>query len=218
MKEGRSIDTHKQETLFWQTRINITQAPEIFVPKEIPESAVPFYQTPGDIRTFLYDPFGKDPSCTYVLELTANDKVEVFFFTKAESESEAIQLGHAWLSNLKYKFIGLDGNVEAKPIIKSSQKLLERSQLFEIVLPVGFIKDKINIVERFINAFYYKNDHRVQLFFMWRREPRSEKFEEQSNLFNLRVFIKYDLKNFNKNDELELKGIIQFLSMDIENR
>ena len=23
LKEGRSIDTHKQETLFWQTRINL---------------------------------------------------------------------------------------------------------------------------------------------------------------------------------------------------
>lgn len=90
MREGGIIDIHKQETLFWQTRINITQAPEKFVPKEIPESVVPFYQSPGDIRTFLYDPFGKDPPCTYDLELTANDKIEVFFFTKAESESEAI--------------------------------------------------------------------------------------------------------------------------------
>ena len=218
LKEGRSIDTHRQEPLFWQTRINITQAPEIFVPKEVPESAVPFYQKPGGIRTFLYDPFGKDLSLTYGLELTANDKIEVIFFTRAESESEAIQLGYAWLSNLKYKFIGLDGNVKAKPIIRSSQELLKRSQLFEIVLPRGFIKDKINIVERFINAFYYKNEHRVQLFVMWRREPRSENLEEQSNLFNLRFFIKYNLRNFDINAELELKGIIQFLSMDIENR
>ncbi len=74
MREEGIIDIHKQETLFWQTRINLIQAPEIFVPKEIPESAVPFYQSPGDIRTFLYDPFGKDPSGTYGLELTANDK------------------------------------------------------------------------------------------------------------------------------------------------
>lgn len=44
---------------FWQTRIKITQAPELFKPQEIPETAVPFNQKHEDIRSFLYDPFGK---------------------------------------------------------------------------------------------------------------------------------------------------------------
>jgi len=145
---GNEDMLEQQETLFWQTRIQITQAPEEFVPKEIPESAVPFYQTLGDIRTFLNDPLGKKPSCTYGLKITATDKVDVIFFTRAESESEAIQLGHAWLSNLKYKFIGLDGNIKARPIIRGSPELLEQSQFLEIILPVGFITGKINILER----------------------------------------------------------------------
>jgi len=218
MKVVGNEDMLQEETLFWQTRIQITQAPEKFEPEEIPENAVPFYQTPGDIRTFLNDPLGKKPSCIYGLKITATDKVDVIFFTKAESESEAIQLGHAWLSNLKYKFMGLDGIVKARPIIRGSPELLEQSQFLEIILPIGFITGKINILERFINAFYYKNDHEVELFLMWRREPRSKQLEEQSNLFNLRIFVRYDSKNIDLEDELELKGIIQFLSMDIENQ
>ena len=92
------------EILFWQTRIKLNQAPEQFKPQMIPESAIPFYQKPEDIRSFLFDPFGKNPSWTYGLEITANDNIELVFFTKVESESEAIKLGYAWLSNLKYKF------------------------------------------------------------------------------------------------------------------
>ena len=60
--------------LFWQTRIKITEAPEVFKPQEIPETAIPFYRRHEDIRSFLHDPFGKDPSGTYGLELTANDR------------------------------------------------------------------------------------------------------------------------------------------------
>ena len=209
-------DTHN--ILFWQTRIRITQAPEVFKPQEIPETAIPFYQRHEDIRSFLHDPFGKDPSGAYGLELTANDNIEVVFFTKAKSRFKAIKLGHAWLSNLKYKFMGLDGVVEARPIIKDSEEILKKSQLFEMVLPMGYIKNKINIIERFINAFYYKTEHSVQLIVLWRREPRSERSQEQSNLFNIRVFIKCDLNNSNVEDRLKLEGIMEFLAMDIENQ
>ncbi len=208
----------EDEVLFWQTRIRITQAPEPFKPEPIPESAIPFYQKPEDIRSFLFDPFGKYPSSTYGLELTANDNIEIVFFTKVESESEAIKLGHAWLSNLKYKFIGADGVVEAKPIVKENQEELKKGQLFEIILPMGYTKTKINLVERFIKAFYFKTGHTVQLIILWQREPYSEKTKEQSNLFNIRVFIKYDLNNSNVKDKLRLEGIIQFLAMDIENQ
>ncbi len=205
------------DVLFWQTRIKLTQAPEPFKPQIIPESAIPFYQKPENIRSFLFDPFGKNSSGTYGLELTANDNIEVVFFTKVESESEAIKLGYAWLSNLKYKFVGLDGVVEVKPIRKDSQEVLRKSQLFEIVLPMGYTKNKISLVERFIKAFYFKTGHKVQLIILWQREPYSEKTHEQSNLFNIRVFIKYNLNNLNVRDKLKLEGIIEFLAMDIEN-
>ena len=106
----------EEDESFWQTRIQITQTPEPFIPQVIPESAVPFYQRHEDIRSFLYDPYGNNPPSTYGLELTAKDNVEVVFFSKSDSKSDAIKLGHAWLSNLKYKFRGLDGIVQAKPI------------------------------------------------------------------------------------------------------
>ncbi len=153
--------------LFWQTRISLIQAPEQFIPQPTPENAVPFYQKHEDIKSFLYDPFGEDPPATYGLELRANENVEVVFFTRAESRNDAIQLGYAWLTNLKYKFIGLDGVVEAEPIKQDIPEIQTKNHLLEIELPKGFIKNKINIVERFINAFYSMKDREVQLFILW---------------------------------------------------
>ena len=112
----------EDEILFWQARIKITQAPELFKPVEIPESAIPDYQRPEDIRTFLYDPFGEDPPVSYGIEFNAGDNIEVVFFTKAKSENEALKLGNAWLSNLRFKFKGLDGRVEARPISNKPSK------------------------------------------------------------------------------------------------
>ena len=217
MEEKHSIST-EDGILFWQTRIKITQAPELFKPQEIPETAVPFYQKHDDIRSFLYDPFGNNPPGVYGLKLISNDNIEVVFFTKAISKMEAVKSGYAWLSNLRYKFIGLDGFVEAKPIKKDSQEILKESQLFEIKLPMGYIKKKINIIERFISAFYHKANHTTALIILWQREPRSEKSQEQSNLFNIRVFIKCDLNNSTAEERLKTEGILQFFSMDIENQ
>ncbi|MFW9970807.1 MAG: ATP-binding protein [Candidatus Odinarchaeota archaeon] len=217
MEEKHNIN-ESHEGLFWQACIRITQAPESFQPQLIPETAVPFYQKHEDIRSFLYDPFGNNPPDVYGLELTANDNIKPVFFTKVISRREALKLGHAWLSNLRFKFIGLDGKVKAKRIRKKNQEVLKKSQLFEIILPMGYIKNKINIIERFISAFYHKTDQPTQLIIFWQREPRSEKSQEQSNLFNIRGFIKCDLSNSSEDDKLKFEGIIQFLAMDIENQ
>ncbi|MFW9880051.1 MAG: ATP-binding protein [Candidatus Thorarchaeota archaeon] len=208
----------EEDVLFWQSRITLTQAPEPFIPQPKPENAVPFYQKHEDIRSFLYDPFGEDPPSTCGLELRVNENVEVVFFKRAKSRNDAIQLGYAWLMNLKYKFIGLDGVVEAELIKREIPEIQKNNHLLEIELPKGFIKNKINIVERFISAFYSMKDCEVQLFILWRREPRSEKSQEQSNLFNIRVFVRYSFEGSNTEEDLKLKGILQFLAMDIENQ
>ena len=67
------------------------QAPQPFEPKMAPEGSIPDYQEPEDIRTFLYDPFGLFSSGYYGLKLTANENIKVEFFTKADSEGEAIE-------------------------------------------------------------------------------------------------------------------------------
>ena len=203
---------------FWQTCIDITQSPWPFIPQNVPENAVPFYQKHEDIRSFLYDPFGDDPPSTYGLKLINSDNIKVSFFTKANSEFEAIKMGSAWLSNLKYKFTGLDGTVEAKPIKKNNRDSEKEIYLLEVILPEGYIKTKINIIERFISAFYYKTPHTVKLIILWKREPRSEQSQEQSILFNIRVFIQFELKNHDIEEKLKLEGVLQFLAMDIENQ
>ncbi len=209
--------TMKNSILFWQTQVHLTQAPQIFKPKEIPKDAVPFYQIPEYIRSFLSDPFGDDPKSTYGVEFIANNQVEVIFFTKTKSEDEAIKLGHAWLSNLRYKFTGLDGKVIAKPITNDCIEKNNGSKLLEIELPEGLIRNKVNILERFINAFYYKNDQTVKLILIWRRDPILGTSQEKSNSYNLRIFVSYTSNRTKTKVNSETKGILQFLVMDIEN-
>ena len=45
----------QEDVLFWQTRIQIIQTPELFIPQPIPETAVLFYQRHEDIISFLYN-------------------------------------------------------------------------------------------------------------------------------------------------------------------
>ncbi len=206
----------KDEILFWQTRISITQAPEIFKLKVIPDSMIPFYQRPEDIRTFLYDPFGEDPPASYGVEIKSGNNMEFVFFTKTISKNNAIKLGNAWLSNLKYRFRGLDGRIEVRQIINYNPKEIEKIELLEIILPEGLITHKINVIERFINAFYYKNSQSVKLILLWQRQKRPKNNPEGSNTYKLRIFITYELVNLNNKNCLKLKGILNFLSMEIE--
>ena len=202
---------------FWQIRINITQSPEPFKPKEPPDDMIPFYQIPEKIRTFLYDPFGGNPPSTYGLELSANRKIKVTFFTKVKSELEGIKLGNAWLSNLRFKFIGLDGKLEVKQIISYNNEEKGSYNIFEIILPIGLNRNRVNIIERFINFFYYKNNPSLKFLILWRREAPSENSQEQPNCYYLKIFAIYKIKNLNNIDHAKIKGILRFLSMDIEN-
>ena len=157
--------------LFWQVKLNITQAPQPFEPKQLLEGSVPDYQEPESNRSFLYDPFGTIPSASYGLKLTANQNIQVEFFTKADSESEGIEIGYAWLSDLKHNFVGMDGTVEIDPTPEDFEDELKSRQLREIVLPEGIIRRKINIFERFIDAFYFDKKNKVDLLILWQRNP-----------------------------------------------
>jgi len=206
----------KDEISFWQSRICITQDPEVFKPEVIPDSMIPFYQRPEDIRTFLYDPFGEEPPASYGVEIKSGNNMEFVFFTKTKSKNEAIKLGNAWLSNLKYRFRGLDGRIKANQINNHNLKEKEELELLEIILPEGLITHKINVIERFINAFYYKNSQSVKLILLWQRQKRPKNNPEGSNTYKLRIFITYDSNNLDNKKHLKLKGILNFLSMEIE--
>jgi hypothetical protein len=208
--------TVKNPILFWQSQVHLSQAPEIFKAKELPRDAVPVYQIKESIRSFLSDPFGEDPESTYGVEIIANNKVEVMFYTKTTSRDEAIRRGYAWLSNLRYKFIGLDGRVIAKPIKSEFVKGFEGSKLLEIKLPEGLIENRVNILERFINAFYYKTSHTIKLILIWRRDPILFANKEKSNSYNLRFFVSYSSNQYKTKNNSEIEGILHFLVMDIE--
>jgi len=206
----------KNNTL-WQLRINIIQSPKPFKPERIPDDSIPFYQKPESIRSFLYDPFGDNPPSIYGLELTANQNINVVFFTKVESEIEGYKLGHAWLSNLKYKFIGLDGHIEVKQIQNNQKQENENYRIFEIVLPSGLIRNKINIIERFVNFFFYKKKQTLKFIILWRRQSQSKDSEEQNNSYYLKIYAIYDARNLSEKDHLRIFSVLKFLSMDIEN-
>lgn len=206
----------QEKSSFWQIRIKITQAPELFEPDEMPNDTIPFYQKPEHIRSFLYDPFGGNPPSTYGLELMANRNIDITFFTKVESKLEGIKLGTGWLSNLRYKFLGLDGNIEINQVISNIEDGKGKCKIFEIILPKGLIKKKINTIERFVN-FIYNNNQPVKLWILWRRESQSKISEEQPNYYYLRIFTTYNPKDLTDKNYLKFKGILEFLSMDIEN-
>ncbi|MBA7689989.1 hypothetical protein ES703_98508 [subsurface metagenome] len=150
------------------------------------------------------------------MEINAGSKIEFVFFTKTKSKNEAIKLGNAWLSNLKFRFRGLDGIIEARQINNHNLKEKEELELLEIILPEGLITHKINVIERFINAFYYKNSQSIKLILLWQRQKRPKNNPEGSNTYKLRIFITYELGNLNNKNHLKLKGILNFLSMEIE--
>jgi len=209
--------TEKNSILFWQTQVHLTQAPEIFKPRVVPEDTVPFYQIQENFRSFLSDPFGEEPNSTYGVEIVANKKVDVIFYAKSMTENDAIKHGYAWLSNLRYKFIGLDGKVIVQPIRNDYKEKNHRTKLLEIKLPEGLIRNKVNILERFINAFYYKRDQTVKLFLIWRRDPSLGVSEEKFTTYNLRIFVSYSLNLTNNKRDSDIEGILEFLIMDIEN-
>ena len=70
----------------WQVRIKITQAPEPFVPNPFDENALLEWHEPENIRTFLFDPINSNPPLSFGLELTLEKKLQITFFTKAESQ------------------------------------------------------------------------------------------------------------------------------------
>jgi len=205
-----------EDILFWQVRIKITQLPQPFESKENFENSILYNQNREEFRTFLYDPFGGEPPSTYALELTANEKIDITFFSKVDSKFEGFEIGNSWLLNLKHKFIGLDGSIEVIPIFAKQLKKQQDTKLLEIILPIGLITTKVNIIERFVKAFYYMNKYLVQLFILWQEEQRLNENQERSNRYNLRILLNYELKDLDIRQESELKGILKFLLMDIE--
>ncbi len=211
-------DFFRSEKYYWLARINVTQAPVPFEPKIVPDRTLSAFQDPEYIRTFLYDPFGTNPASTYGLELTTGKRLKWRFYTRAHSKFDAIELGHAWLSNLKYKFIALDGIIEPK-MIKKGNDAKNLNTLEEIVFPGVLYKKKINIIERFINAFYSVRNCKVKLFILWKENPKKmpkAEFGPERSTFRIRIFVNYDTSSLDIMEQKRLKGILRFFYMGVE--
>ena len=216
IKNESKINKNLKEYDIWQTQISITQKPIPFSPD--PSFSDLDYQGPEKLRSFLYDPFGVnvDLPYTFGLELTASTSLKWTFFTTHLFEKEALKDGYAWLSNLKSKFIGLDGEVKAVLVSKHVLKKQHSLILSEIVIPKGLISYRINILDKFVNLFYNKGNTKVHLYLFWRRET-PDTLNRQPDLYNLRTFIGYDIDGLSDNDITKLEGKIQDLFIDIEN-
>ncbi len=208
----------QDEILHWQASIKLTQAPHPFEPDgKLDEQDLP-YSEPTHLRSFLYDPFGEMGIETYGIELSSSEKIDVTFFTKAKTELEAIELGNAWLTNLKFNFLGLDGYVEAIPIREKDFIELKANNLLEIKLPGGVLKNKVNIIERFVSSFYIFRVNKAKLYFLWQEVPKKKDIgKHQMSTYILRVFIKYENDNSNSKELKEFMGVMRFLCMELEN-
>ena len=202
---------------FWQVRINLTQAPEPFVPNPFDENALLEWQEPLTMRTFLFEPIDSIPPQFFGLELAANKRLEFCFFTRVNSEMEGYEIGYAWLSSLRHKFVGLDGKIEVKQINFDNQIDAKKENIFEIVLPRGLTKRRINIMEKFINLFYHNYEQLIRMFILWKREAEPENPSTRSNLFQTRIFVVFNLGSPNPFLMSKIKGLLKFLSVEIQN-
>ena len=205
-----------EDILFWQVRIVITQSPEEFQPRSIQEGEVPEWQAHENFRSFLYDPIGSKPPTSFGLELFAMEKLSLTFFTNAPSELDGYEIGQAWLSSLKYQFVGLDGRIEVIPLKINETINYKNWELFEVKFPSGLIKRKVNILERFSNIFYQKCEIPLKLFIIWQKESRKNEIHKYSDRFLLRIFISCDLNSLDVKERHIIMGIIKFLSLDVE--
>ncbi len=209
----------ESDTLFWQARIEITQVPQPFEPKEAED--IPGFDNEGElkVRSFLLDPIGSIPFKSYGLELIASENIKWEFFTEASSKTEALVFGHTWLNNLKYEFIGLDGKVHANLITMETLQENEDYEIEEIIIPDGILSYKIDIVERFISSFFFPRRNEVRLYAIWQKlTERSDYLYTGHPKFSFRFFIRYKARNLNENDVVNLKGLLQYLCTAIENQ
>ena len=61
----------------WHVKLNITQAPEPFVPNPFDENALLEWHEPENMRTFLFDPIDSNPPSSFGLELILNKNLEI---------------------------------------------------------------------------------------------------------------------------------------------
>ena len=205
-----------EDILFWQVRIVITQSPEEFQPRSIQEGEIPEWQAHENFRSFLYDPVGSKSPTSFGLELFAKEKLLLKFFTNASSELDGYEIGQAWLSSLKYQFVGLDGRIEVIPLKINKTNNYKNWELFEVKFPSGLIKKKVNILERFSNIFYQICEIPLKLFIIWQKESRKNEIHDYSDRFLLRIFISCDLNSLDVKERHKIMGIIKFLSLDVE--
>ncbi len=162
------------------------------------------------------DFFGPERNLSYGLEISAHEKLEIIFFARAETKIEALEIGETWLSSLRFTFLGLDGIIEAKPISQGIEKEFKSYKIVEIRLPGILLKFKVSIIERFIASFYFKQKFDLKFLVFWRRVPLISIGSEQSNLFDVRLFILYNSNNLTLEELSKIRGHIKFLTLDME--
>ena len=216
LKEGSVLGKSEQEPLFWQVRIQLTQAPYPFEPEAITEGSTTVYQQIENIRSFLVDFFGPERNLAYGLEISAHEKLEITFFARVESKLEALEIGETWLSSLRFTFLGLDGKIEVVPISIEVEQTFRSYSITEIVLPGILLKYKVNLIDRFVNSFYFSQRYNLRFFIFWRRETSSHINMKQSDRFDFRILISYDLANASLEERSKILGHLRFMTVDME--
>jgi len=203
-----------EQVLLWKIQIRITQAPQPAPTFNDATDSDSDYQETEKFRTFLISLFGVERNLTYGLEIRNYEKLEFIFFTVANSESEATEIGFTWLTFLKANFIGLDGEIRILPITLNPSEDWNMYDISELVLPEGHLRYRIKIIEFFTTLFFLKTNYSVKLLIYWKRDTESGDY--YSNLYNLRIFIVVNTENIEPNDLIKIKGILKFLCIKIE--
>ena len=213
----------EEKEQLWQVRIQLTQAPQPFVPNPLSELGLREWQEPDTLRTFLFDPVLKIPPTIFGMEMRAERRLDVVFFTHTKSELEAYEIGHAWFMSLKSKFMGLDGDLRITTLDLDLEaerqfepfKTSKQEYIFEILIPQGLERKKINILKKFIKYFYSKGKEPIRLFLLWKRETEYGEPDKILYCFQFKIFIVFYTEQGDFEEYYRALGLLRYFTNDI---
>jgi len=203
----------------WQVKIKVTYAPVPFKSEILPQDPNDPFPKTHTIRSFLFEPIKKFPPHCYGLEIITGEKLCFNFLMYASTEAEALEIGHTWLMGLQHEFRGMNCELECNHCKNLALSIFDSVKIFEINLPAASInRDQVNLIDRIVNAFYFSKKFHVQILLFWQLFYEEDKiFNDFNGLYNMRIFVMYDPLVIVNKSYYQLRGILKYLCLDIEN-
>lgn len=157
-------------------------------------------------RSWLNDPF--NDGLPYGVGLALQRDFSWIFFRWADTEYEADKQGFKYLTYLKLRYPGLDGEYFAKPIY--SEQLEQRALSRELVFPRNDYAGRFELLNKICNLSRYYEDNFMQMYIIWQKDDikKGANFDD----YMIKVYIIPSIR-----PDLELEAKLEFITMGINN-